>query len=105
MNRRLASLLVLVAVLWFLAPAARAGEVSNENGKYDGLYKATVVNRTRDKVFEQVEVDLEGRFITARLPDGHLQMKISEMWNRHYQLEITAREQQSGDLYIIQVKT
>jgi len=105
MARTLARLLLTVAMFWIMAPAVLAVEVHNENGRYDGLYRATVLNRTRDKVFEDVEVDLEGRFITVRLSEGPLQMKVAEIWNRRYQLEITARERQSGDLYVIQVKT
>ncbi len=105
MARTLARLLLTVALFWLLAPAVRAVEVHNDNGRYDGLYRATVLNRTRDKVYEDVEVDLEGRFVTVRLSDGPLEMKVSEMWNRRYQLEITARERESGDLYVIQLKT
>lgn len=96
--------LVLVALLATLAPA-RAVEVLNEDGKYDGLYDATVRNRTQDVVTEGVEVDVEGRYIEIRLPSGPRRLKISEMFDRRYQLEITARDHQTGDLYVIQIKT
>jgi hypothetical protein len=98
-------LLVLFLAAAILPEVARAGEVHNNLGKYDGLYRATVINRTQDQVFEEVEVDLEGRYIEVRLPDASIKMKITEMWDRRYQMEITARDSESGDLYIVQIKT
>jgi len=32
-------------------------------------------------------------------------MRITEMWDRRYQMEITARDADSGDLFIVQIKT
>lgn len=101
-NRVLLVLMILFAVL---AQAAMALEISNEDGKYDGVYQATVRNRTRDQVHEGVEVDLEGRWVEVRLPSGARKMRAAEIWDRRYQLEITARDSESGDLYIIQIKT
>ena len=101
-NRVLLALMILLAVL---AQAALAGEISNEDGKYDGVYQATVRNRTQDQVYEGVEVDLEGRWVQVRLPSRELRMKATEIWDRRYQLEITARDPENGDLYIIQIKT
>lgn len=98
-------LLVLFLAAAILPGGVRAGEVHNNLGKYDGLYLATVMNRTKDQAFEQVEVELEGRYIEVRLPDASLKMKITEMWDRRYQMEITARDSESGDLYIVQIKT
>ncbi len=108
MDRRslpLMGLLVLFLAAAVLPGLARAGEVHNNLGKYDGLYQATVMNRTKDQVFEQVEVELDGRFIEVRLPDAPVRMRIIEMWDRRYQMEITARDSESGDLFIVQIKT
>ena len=104
MVRTLKSLLLLALVLGLAAPAL-ARVVSNEEGKYDGLYKATVANKTQDKVVEDVEIDLEGHYVEVRFPEGARKMKISEIFDRHYVLEITARDSESGDLYILQIKT
>jgi len=108
MDRRflaLTGLLVLFLAAAVLPGVVRAGEVHNNLGKYDGLYLATVMNRTKDQVFEQIEVELEGRYLEVRLPDAPRRMRITEMWDRRYQMEITARDADSGDLFIVQIKT
>ncbi len=103
--RALSGLVLGLAMVAFLSGIALAGEVRNDTGKYDGLYLATVTNRTKDQVFEQLEIELEGRFIVLRQPEGHLRMKIIQMWDRRFQMEVTARDSHSGDLYIIHIKS
>lgn len=100
------SLLLALAVLGLLSSAALAGgEVYNEDGGYNGIYRATVKNRTQGTITENVEVEIEDKYVTVRFPAGSVQMRIDQIYDRKFQLEVTGRHRETGDLYIIQIAT
>lgn len=100
---RLATTLLLLLAL--ALPALAGMEVSNEEGKFDGIYPAKVENVTKKSPAESLEVELEGRNCILRFPEGHKTLRIQNMYDRRYQLEVTARERESGEIWVVTIDT
>lgn len=100
---RLATALILLLALSL--PALAGQGVDNEDGKLDGIYDAKIVNVTKKGQPEPMEVEIEGRNCILRFPEGHKTLRIQQIYDRRYQLEVTARERESGEIWVVTIET
>lgn len=101
-----------ICALFFVAIAlsglAWAGEVTNRNGKYDGEYEASVYNKTEKQDLGTMKIELEKNFVTVDFPElGKKKMRMDEIFDRHYVLEITCRLNEDGHraTYVLKIDT
>lgn len=100
---RLATTLLLLLAL--AVPALAGIELDNETGKMDGIYDAVVMNITKKSATEPLEVEIEGRNCVLRFPDGHKMLRIQQIYDRRYELEVTARDRESGEIWVVRIET
>lgn len=93
----------LFLVLLLSLPAVAGREVRNDDGRLNGIYREAVVkNRSQDRLWRGVEIDVEEDRVEVRFARP-LELRAESFYDWGYQLEITCRQPDSGDLYIITV--
>lgn len=101
-------LLILLAVIALVALPAFAGKsIENTDGTLDGVWKVSQAkNKTKDQVYKDLEVDIDGKYATLRInaENRRIALKCDEWYDWGYMIELTAREKETGDLWIIKYK-
>lgn len=102
MTRLAMTILLLLALA---LPAVAGLELSNEDGKIDGIYDASITNVTKKTQAEPMEIEVEGRNCILRFPEGHRTLRIQQIYDRRYEIEVTARDRESGEIWVVRIET
>lgn len=95
----------LLLLLALALPALAGAEVSNDDLKYDGIYQASVRNVTKKTEPVNLEVEIEYNNLILRFPEGHRSLRIQGMYDRRFQIEVTGRDRESGEIWVATIET
>lgn len=98
------NLIIAIVMLALVALPALAGkEIDNTDNTLDGVWKVSQAkNKTKDLVFKDCEIDIDGKYATLRLDQNtRVQLRCDEWYDWGYQIELTARDRETKDLWII----
>lgn len=84
-------------------PAVAGKVIDNTDNTLDGVWKVTQAkNKTKDQVYKNLEIDIDGKYATLRIDSNtRVELKCDEWYDWGYQIELTAREKETKDLWII----
>lgn len=98
---------VLLAVLLAVVPVdlAVAGTTNNRDHLLDGKYTATVINKVTKKEYKKVSVELEGYYASFTVDDKPYKLKAYDIFDRHYVLELTCSDSETGHTWVLKLDT
>lgn len=95
--------IALIAVVLIALPAYAGKPIENTDGSLNGVWKVTQAkNKTKDQVYKNIEIDIDGKYATLRLdPNTRVTLRCEEFYDWGYMIEMTGREKESQDMWIV----
>lgn len=98
--------IALVVMVLVALPALAGKQIENGDGSLDGIWQVSQAkNKTQDQVYKKCEIDIDGKYATLRLDDTHhIKLRCEEWYDWGYQIELTARDRDNDDMWIVKYK-
>lgn len=96
--------IALLLMLLVALPALAGRVLENTDNSLDGLYLAkSAKNKTKDQVYKKIEIDIEGKYATLRIPaeKRNVVLRIQQFYDWSYEMELTGHDKETNDYWIV----